>query len=495
MHSTLLAVAHYASDEGSRPAVRHAGGTWSYAELYDAARGVALRLLQANARVAALAADNGPEWLAVDLGAQLANVVLVPLAGYFSREQIGHALADSGADVLIAPQAIAERFTGRVERGRALVGELCLHELVPAAPAVLPPYTSKISYTSGTTGRPKGVCLTRRGMDAVAKSLCDVLQDVSVRRHLCVLPLATLLENVAGVYAPLQTGAEIVVPSLAEVGIGGATEFDPRKLLAAVETHRPDSLILLPQLLAGVLAAIDGGAAVPSCLRFIAVGGARVASTLLARADALALPVYEGYGLTECGSVVALNSPQARRVGSVGKPLPHTEVWIDAQGEIHVGGPSVSGYTGSISAPDPIATGDLGRFDADGFLEVDARRKNVFITSFGRNVAPDWVETELAAEPEIAQAAVFGEARPWNVAVIVPRAAVSPTATIQAAVERANRRLPDYARVHDWIYADQPFAPANGLATANGRNRRAAIASRYETRIDARYDAAVERIA
>jgi long-chain acyl-CoA synthetase len=495
MHSTLLAVAHYASYEGSRPAVRHSRGAWSYADLYDAARGVALGLLEANARVAALAADNGPEWLAVDLGAQLANVVLVPLAGYFSREQIGHALADSGADVLIAPRAIAERLTGKAEPGRALVGGLCLHELMPAAPAVMPAYTSTISYTSGTTGRPKGVCLSRRGMDAVAGSLCDVLEDVAVQRHLCVLPLATLLENVAGVYAPLQIGAEVIVPSLAEVGIGGATEFDPCKLLAAVEAHRPESVILLPQLLAGVIAAIDGGAAVPSSLRFIAVGGARVASTILGRADALGLPVYEGYGLTECGSVVALNSPQARRLGSVGKPLPHTAVSIDAQGEIHVGGPSVSGYTGSASVPEAIATGDLGRFDADGFLEIDGRRKNVFITSFGRNVTPDWVETELAAEPEIAQVAVFGEARPWNVAVVVPRGDRMPAATIQAAVERANRRLPDYARVHDWIYADQPFAPANGLATANGRNRRAAIAARYETRINARYDDTVERIA
>lgn len=495
MNSTLLAVAHFASYEGARPAVRGAGGSATYAELYDAARRVALALVQADVEVAALAADNGLAWLAVDLGAQLADVVLVPLPGYFSPEQVAHALVDSGAEALIAPPALAARMGVAAAPGAELIDGLRLHALPDAMPAELPPFTSKISYTSGTTGRPKGVCLTRRGMDAVARSLCDVLGDLAVQRHLCALPLATLLENVAGVYAPLQNGAAIVVPSLAEVGIGGATEFDPRKLLAAVDAYRPESLILLPQMLAGVLAALERGAPAPRSVRFIAVGGARVASALLARADALGLPVYEGYGLTECGSVVALNSPRERRAGSVGKPLPHAKVTVDARGEIHVEGASVSGYTGGDCVPPRFATGDLGRFDTDGFLHIEGRRKNVFITSFGRNVAPEWVETELAAEPELAQVAVFGEARPWNVAVVVPRGASMRPADVAAAVERTNRRLPDYARVHDWIYAEQAFTAANGLATANGRNRREAIWSRYESRINARYDDTVERIA
>jgi long-chain acyl-CoA synthetase len=495
MHSTLLALAHHASHEGSRPAVRDAAERWSYAALYEAAQAVALRLRAAHVEVAALAADNGLAWIAADLGAQLAHVVLVPLPGFFSAEQIAHALADSGADALIAPQALGERLLGQNGRGQDLVGDVRLHALAPRRRATLPCGTSKISYTSGTTGRPKGVCLAQRATDAVARSLCEVLGELGVRRHLAVLPLATLLENVAGVYAPLRIGAEIVVPRLAEVGIAGATAFDPQTLLAAIERYRPESVILLPQLLAGVLAAVEQGAGLPSSLRFIAVGGARVASSLLARADALRLPVYEGYGLTECGSVVALNTPHGRRLGSVGKPLPHAAVSIDSQGEIQVAGPSVSGYAGSDSVPERIATGDLGHLDADGYLHVDGRRKNVFITSFGRNVAPEWVETELGAEPEIAQVAVFGEARPWNVAVVVPRTSSAAPAAIEAAVERANRRLPDYARAHDWILAEEAFALGNGLATANGRNRRDAILARYESRINARYDDAVERIA
>jgi long-subunit acyl-CoA synthetase (AMP-forming) len=136
----------------------------------------------------------------------------------------------------------------------------------------------------------------------------------------------------------------------------------------------------------------------------------------------------------------------------------------------------------------------LGYFDADGFLHLSGRRKNMFITSYGRNVSPEWVEAELCDERSIAQAAVFGESRPWNVAVLVPR----PTATAEqlaAAVDAANRRLPDYARVGDFIIATEPFAPGNGQLTTNGRNRRTAIWNRYCPELDALYDEQLERTA
>jgi long-subunit acyl-CoA synthetase (AMP-forming) len=163
------------------------------------------------------------------------------------------------------------------------------------------------------------------------------------------------------------------------------------------------------------------------------------------------------------------------------------ELSVDARGEIHVAGPAIGGYVGGEHVPQKLATGDLGHVDAEGFVHISGRRKNMFITSFGRNVSPEWVEAELCDEPALAQAAVFGESRPWNVAVIVP-APGSTRLEIGAAVEAANRRLPDYARVGDYLLADAPFTPGNGQLTANGRIRRAAIWQRYRERVDARYD-------
>jgi long-subunit acyl-CoA synthetase (AMP-forming) len=175
----------------------------------------------------------------------------------------------------------------------------------------------------------------------------------------------------------------------------------------------------------------------------------------------------------------------------VGRPLAHAEVSIDARGEIHVSGAAVGGYVGGEQVPQRFATGDIGHFDAEGFLYLDGRRKNLFITSFGRNVSPEWVEAELCDEAPIAQGAVFGEARPWNVAVVVP-APGAHDEHVRAAVEAANRRLPDYARVTDWLVAAEPFTPQNRELTTNGRIRREAIWIRYRKELDALYDRSLE---
>jgi long-subunit acyl-CoA synthetase (AMP-forming) len=183
--------------------------------------------------------------------------------------------------------------------------------------------------------------------------------------------------------------------------------------------------------------------------------------------------VYEGYGLSECASVVALNVPGNDRPGTVGRPLQAGTVKI-ADGEIV-----------ARSGGNWIATGDLGKLDEDGFLHVEGRRGNVVITSFGRNVSPEWPEAELLAARAIGQAAVFGEARPALSAVLVPADSRVSIGELADAVQVANSRLPDYARVRGWLRAEAPFTAANGLATANGRPRRDAIWTRYGKRLDA----------
>jgi long-subunit acyl-CoA synthetase (AMP-forming) len=404
MRSTLEAVRYFAAHSPARSAVRCDKVQWSYRELLDAASAVARELAAHDVCVVALGADNSPWWLAVDLATQLCGATLVPLPGFFTAEQIAHALVDSGADALIVDPSgpFARGIDSSLREPLADLGDgLQLQRLRNGGVADMPAHTAKISYTSGTTGQPKGVCLSQRGMDTVAASLRAAVAELEIATHLCVLPLATLLENIAGVYAPLQNGAELAVPSLQETGLSGATRFDVPTFLRCMDRYRPQSIILLPQMLAALVTALEHGAPAPSSLRFVAVGGGRVSPALLERADRLGLPVYEGYGLTECASVVALNTPAARRVGSVGRPLPHVRLDVDTHAELHVSGPAVSGYVGGANVPQRFATGDLGHVDADGFLFVNGRRKNVFITSFGRNVSPEWVESELTEQGHI----------------------------------------------------------------------------------------------
>ncbi|MCB1773097.1 MAG: AMP-binding protein, partial [Gammaproteobacteria bacterium] len=246
-----------------------------------------------------------------------------------------------------------------------------------------------------------------------------------------------------------------------------------------------------PQTLQAVVEALEEGVPGKPVLRFAAIGGAPVSSRLLSRAVDLGLPVYEGYGLSECSSVVCLNTPSHNRPGSVGRPLPHVDLAIADDGEVIVRKSGFRGYVGqSGAARVDWRTGDVGALDADGFLYLHGRRRNVFITAFGRNVAPEWVERELTLEWPISQVAVFGEARPFNVAVIVAAEAAT-VAQVDEAVASVNRTLPDYARVGRWVRAETPFLTANGLLTGTGRVRRQQVYERHRDVIESIYQEAV----
>ena len=468
------------------PLLLDAAGAHGASAFLDHVQRLADQLSAAGVRRVASRLDNGRDWLALDLALRQLGLVHVPAPIFFSPAQLSHLLASSGADAWVGQPPPGE---GWQSAGAGLWINRSANQ---AAPALLPG-TACVTYTSGTTGQPKGVCLSEDSLLAVAQSLVVAMQPLDVRRHLCLLPMATLLENVAGIYAPLISGAEIAVPSLSEIGYSGASGIDVPRLLHCLHRYQPESIILVPQLLLALVAAAENGIAPPASLKFIAVGGARVGVSLLARAAVLGLPVFEGYGLSECASVVTLNRPGLSQPGSAGQTLAHASVRIADDGEIHVAGATYLGYVGDteLAAPE-YATGDLGEIDADGFLHIRGRRRNVFITSYGRNVNPEWVEAELVQHPLIAQAVVFGEARPSNAAVIVPRRADISAAAMAAALREVNAGLPDYARVAHVVLADAPFDMDNGQLTANGRPRRDAIWQTYGDAVSRFYELPTE---
>jgi len=438
-------------------------------------------------RCVATLLDNSPHWVEADDTLSAAGITHVPRPLFFSPVQCRHAIDSAGVDLVITdrPDDILALDSDFDPIGTWKTLSLLAREI--NEPAVLPPGTAKITFTSGTTGDPKGVCLSAGQMTATATALAEVLAPLGLTRHLCALPLPVLLENVAGILAPRLIGMSVAIPPLAETGLMGAAGFDAPRFARCLEDNAADSVILLPQMLEAWLAEIESGRlAPPSRLRFAAVGGARVSADTLLRARAAGIPVFEGYGLSECASVVSLNRPGTDRPGSVGRPLPHLSVTIAADGEILIAGQTHLGYLGEPPTRASLATGDLGNLDEEGFLSIAGRKKAIIITALGRNVSPEWVESELQREPAIAQAAVFGEARPWLSAVIVARGATH--AEIEAAVARVNASLPDYARIRHFILANAPFSPANGMATANGRPRRAAIAAHYPHPLEHRYE-------
>lgn len=478
MHALLHALAAFGPH---RPALVDDQGALAAADVQRLALEEAHWLATRGVDRLGLLAGNGRGWAISDLALTAGGRVGVPLPAHFGGAQLAHALNGAGVAGVLTDEP--ERILGlglgfAPSASSPRTGLVLLVRAVAALPP-LPAGTARITYTSGSTAEPKGVCLSEATLAAVARSVGAIAGERGVSRHLALLPLATLLENVAGLHGAWLAGATCHLPSAVPAAIArGALE--PAALLAAVTAHDAQSLILVPELLRILVAGAESGWKPPAAARFFAVGGARVSPLLLERAAAAGLPVHEGYGLSECGSVVSLNRPGGERRGSVGRVLPHARVRIGERGEIHVAGALMAGYVGDTGEPPAeIATGDCGELDADGYLYVKGRLKNVFITSYGRNLSPEWIESELSQENAIGQAVVFGEARAHVVALVAPAHPRVSAGAIAGAIARANSRLPAYARVARYQLMDEPLSAVNGLLTANGRPRRPAIEARY----------------
>ncbi|MEA9439673.1 AMP-dependent synthetase/ligase [Aeromonas caviae] len=484
------AIASTAKQNPTQPALMDSRQLLDYRQLWQQILRLADELQQAQIRRLALQLDNGLPWALIDLACTRAGIVVIPVPHFFSQAQQAWLLESSGADALVGPAhpdwhpAVPLVLTV-TSLADGTPGELTvpLWRHVPLNPPALPAGTAKITYTSGTTGQPKGVCLSLARMMAVCQSLAERVAPARVEQHLTLLPLATLLENLTGLYVPLLTGACSRIPSLGEIGFSGSRALNPAMLAQALLRWPSHSLVLVPELLRLLLALRLNTPALATqlgTLRFVAVGGGKVAPELIAHARAAGLPVYEGYGLSECGSVVALNGPHGDRPGSVGLPLPHCQVTIAADGEVMVSGSAMLGYLGEEGETgSQIATGDLGRIDEEGYLHITGRKKNVQITAFGRNFSPEWVEAQAQLCPAIARIVIFGDGQPANVALIQPLP--GSQSQLPEQIARLNQQLPDYARIHHWLPVALDQLP--GLLTANGRPRRNEIYHHFSRQI------------
>lgn len=435
----------------------------SYLTLWVRVKEAAALLTQLETRCIALRAENSLGWVITDLAAMQARIPVVPVPMFFSETQIVHTLERSGADVLIGEwHSLQPELLGQLEG-------LPLWRNSHAHGAHWLPDSSKITFTSGSTGQPKGVCLSDEQLAQVSGALADAIAtETRCETHLILLPLSTLLENITGVYVPMLLGATSVVVPGENVGLSGSSQFNPNQFAVALSQYQPSSLVLTPALLMALIHIVTLNPTLARSLKFVAVGGARVTPALLNKARALGIPAFEGYGLSECASVVSLNTPSAHKPGTSGRVLPHVEVKIADDGEVLVRGNVALGYIGEAFTQTWLATGDLGHLDAQGFLTINGRKKNQIITAFGRNVSPEWLESEAQVLPALHSMVVVGEGQSTLTAVVDS----NQPEIVAVSLRKLNAALPDYARIGKVVtlagLKQQP-----GLYTANGRPVRA----------------------
>jgi long-chain acyl-CoA synthetase len=373
-------------------------------------------------------------------------------------------------------------------------------------------------YTSGTGGAPKGVMLPHRSLLSNCASGCELLRPMRLRDevYLSYLPTAHAYEHLVGLFLMPSLGAEVVYGRGAEHLSTDLVEVRPTVLTAvprvlevmrtrvlnqvareapwrrklfhkavAIGLKRLDDALLtagerlaeplLDRLVGAKVRARFGGQ-----LKGVMSGGARLDPELGRFFLALGLRIMQGYGQTEAGPVISANPPDAIRIETVGKPLRGVEVRIAEDGEILVRGDLVmDGYwrrpaeTRAAIRDGWLHTGDLGVLDADGYLRITDRKKDIIVLLGGENVSPAKVEEVLMAEPEVAQAVVTGDGRAGLTGLLVP-AEGEDGAAVARALARANRRLSVTERVRKHAIVP-PFTVENGLLTPSQKIRRSRV--------------------
>ncbi|MEU9146258.1 AMP-dependent synthetase/ligase [Streptomyces sp. NPDC048349] len=538
--------------------------TRTYAELGAEVMAVGRALLglgvAAGERVAVLA-ETRPQWTYTHFGVLAAGAVLVPVYPTAGEEELVWVLSDSAAVVVVCDDAAqAARVEGLREHLpalRAVVGMDALPglpqapeaELLARAADVAPEADASIVYTSGTTGLPKGCRLTHGNLGAIQDATLPLVKGGPGDSTYLYLPLAHLLAQLIQ-FTTLLEGGELCY-------FGGRIENVLAELSEVRPTHLPSVPRLFEKLHSVVLSlaeAEDGGrerleeavrlgvlaaegrlpqerreeyeaaekslyslvrGAFGGRLKWALTGGAPIAPATLDLLRACGIAVYEGYGMTESGGVISLNHPDAVRYGTVGRPIAGCEVRIAPDGEVLARGPMVfPGYhadeRATAAALDPdgwLHTGDLGELDADGYLRITGRKKEIVITSAGKNLTPTEVEFAIQRSRYVSRAVMIGDRRPYPVALITldaeeveawaaregldlgaaPAAHPAVRALIETAVAQANATVSRPARVRAFHVLPEDFTIAAGTLTPTLKLRRRQVAERYAAEIEGLY--------
>lgn len=440
MVSDLLELSRAAHEAGSREAWIDREGTLSFAELAEAARSISDR------------------WPSLSPGDR---ALITPTLDRDSALAI-LALLDRRVTIVLSHPRWAP-----LERERAL--ELARPRLVfegselvarhPRAPHDRAP--AVIVFTSGTSGVPKGVCLSRSALIAAAEAHGATLPWIERDRWLLAMPLA----HIGGLMVMLRCLAARRAVVL------GPDRFEPRALLDAAREREATLVSLVPTMLERILPAPP-----PPSVRAVLLGGAACPTELLARGRSAGWPLLPTYGLSEHTAQVCTQRLDSPRPSGVGPPLPGIELRVE-RGVVEVRGPArMDGYLGEPPlAPDAwVRTGDLGRLDDEGHLHVGGREDDRIVTG-GENVDPLAVEDALASHPDVAAACVVGVDDPrWGqraVALVVPRdPARAPRPEDLAA--HLETRVAAFARPREWHFVDAlPLGPSGKVDRRAARER------------------------
>lgn len=464
--------------------------TWSDVgrRVAECGRALAGEGLAPGARIGVLVA-NSLEHVCMDQAALALGLVPVPLHVIDNPESLAYVLADSGASLLfidsVARWQLIEPFMRRLPALRRVVylgaeasGEGIVRpftQWLATAPPCGHPMSSvtldpealaAIVYTSGTTGRPKGVMLSHRNVVSNVHSILAAIPVLQTDVFLSFLPLSHTLERTVGYYVPIAAGACVAFARSVSGLMEDFTVVRPTVLISVPRIYERVYAVLLEAMehrLAGrplLELAVRSGwarfaraqgerARVPMLLRCLAplldraigarvrarfggrlraavTGGAPVPSPVARTFLALGIPLLQGYGLTESAPVVACNTPADNHPESVGRPLPDVETRIGADGELLVRGPNVMlGYWGrpaetaqAIDAGGWLHTGDQAQI-IDGRILIRGRIKDIIVTSTGEKISPVDLETAILADSTFEQVMVVGEGRPYIAALCV----------------------------------------------------------------------------